>query len=135
MTYLKPPSFVSRVANPLAMRFGGNRIATLTVAGRRTGKPTRVPVIPIDLDGVRYLVSARGEAEWVRNLRRAGRGALTRQRRSELFVAEEIPTADRGPVLAAYQKKAGWSVADLFRRLPEPRDHPVFKISELPADD
>jgi hypothetical protein len=46
MAYLKPPALTRRVANPLAMRLGGRGVATLTVTGRRTGEPRKVPVIP-----------------------------------------------------------------------------------------
>ena len=130
MAYLKPPAFLSRIANPLAMRFGASRVATLVVPGRRTGRPTRVPLLPLDFEGARYLVSARGETEWVRNLRRAGGGELRIGGGSRRFTAEELPVAERPPVLAAYQKAAGWTVSALFRQLPDPKDHPVFKLSE-----
>ena len=69
MAYLKPPAFTRRLANPLAMRLNGRGVATLTVVGRRTGVPRKVPVIPVEVEGIRYLVSPYGESEWVRNLR------------------------------------------------------------------
>ena len=62
MTYLKPPAFTRRLANPLAMRLNAHSGATLTVA-RRTGKPRRVPVIPVEVGSSRYLVSPYGESE------------------------------------------------------------------------
>jgi len=57
MAYLKPPAFTRRLANPLAMRLNGRGAATLTVVGRRTGAPHKVPVIPVEVGGSRYLVS------------------------------------------------------------------------------
>jgi hypothetical protein len=46
MAYLKPPAFTRHLANPLAMRVSARGVATLTVVGRRTGQPRKVPVIP-----------------------------------------------------------------------------------------
>ena len=68
MAYLKPPALTRHLANPLAMRLQGRGVATLTVVGRRTGVLRKVPVIPVEVDGSRYLVSPYGESEWVRNL-------------------------------------------------------------------
>lgn len=131
MAYLKPPLLVAKVFNRIAMSTGIGGSETLTVPRRSTGASQSVPVIPCDLDGVRYLVSARGETVWVRNLRAAdGRGSL--QRRSEAprqFVATELPTEQRGPVIAAYRAKAGKTVDPYFRQLPDPADHPVFALT------
>jgi deazaflavin-dependent oxidoreductase (nitroreductase family) len=129
MAYLKPPVFARRVFNPLAMRFGIGGSNTLVVAGRGTGAPQRVPVIPVEYGGDRYLVSTRGESDWVRNLRAAGgRGQLERRSRLEAFAATELPVAEREPVLAAYRKLAGKTVDPYFKKLPDPADHPVFRI-------
>jgi hypothetical protein len=90
-----------------------------------------VPVIPVELQGARYLVSPRGEAEWVRNLRAAGgRGELRTGGGSEPFQATEVPVADRAPILTVYQEVAGKAVASHFKALPNPADHPVFHIAE-----
>ena len=67
------------------------------VVGLRTGKPRRVPVIPVEVGSNRYLVSPYGESEWVRNLRAAGRGELSRKGRTEAFDAVEVPVDQRGP--------------------------------------
>ncbi|MGO4604565.1 nitroreductase/quinone reductase family protein [Terrabacter sp. 2YAF2] len=60
MAYLKPPALTRHLANPLAMRLGGRGVATLTVTGRRTGQPRRVPVIPVDVGEKRYRHSVDG---------------------------------------------------------------------------
>jgi deazaflavin-dependent oxidoreductase (nitroreductase family) len=127
MAYLKPPAVTRRLANPLAMRLNGHGVATLTVVGRRTGVPRRVPVIPVDVDGSRYLVSPYGESEWVRNLRTAGKGELSRKGRTEGFQAVEVPVDQRGPVIARYREVAGRVVRSSFAKLPDARDHPVFR--------
>ena len=79
MAYLRPPAFTRHLANPLAMRLSARGVATLTVVGRRTGELHKVPVIPVEVAGNRYLVAPYGESDWVRNLRTAGKGELSRK--------------------------------------------------------
>jgi hypothetical protein len=82
-------------------------------------------VIPVEHGGVRYLVSPRGEAEWVRNLRAAGgRGQLD----AAPFQASEVPVSERAPILAVYAAVAGRAVTSHFAALPDPADHPVFRL-------
>ncbi len=131
MAYLRPAGFIRRVFNPLAMRFHIAGSATLTVPGRRTGGARSVRLIPVEMDGTRYLVSARGETEWVRNLRAAEGGMLVTKKASERFRATEIPAAERPEIISAYRKRAGRSVSSYFTKLPDPADHPVFKVEPL----
>lgn len=128
MAYLRPPLFARRVFNPVAMRLGISGTQALSVRGRRSGQVRRVPVIPVDRDGVRYLVSPRGETQWARNLRAAGEGELRGRRGVERFRATELPAGERAPVIAAYRAVAGRAVASFFRALPDPADHPVFRL-------
>ena len=128
MPYFRPPFFVRRVFNPIAMRLGISGTQALSVRGRRSGEIRRVPVIPVEHDGARYLVSPRGETQWARNLRAAGEGELRRRRRVERFHATEVPADERAPVIAVYRAVAGRAVASFFRALPDPADHPVFRL-------
>ena len=80
------------------------------------------------LFGSRYLVSPYGESDWVRNLRTAGKGELSRKGQSEAFHAVEVPVGQRGPVISRYRKVAGRAVDSYFTKLPDARDHPVFRI-------
>jgi deazaflavin-dependent oxidoreductase (nitroreductase family) len=128
MAYLKPPAFIRRLANPLAMKSSARGVATLSVVGRRTGVPRKVPVIPVEIDGSRYLVSPYGESDWVRNLRSAGEGELSRKGRTDAFQAVEVPVGQRGPVIARYREIAGRVVGSSFAKLPDARDHPVFRF-------
>jgi len=130
MAYLPPPLFVRSVFNKLAMRFGISGAATLAVAGRKTGATQRIPVVPVEHSGARYLVSMRGEAEWVRNLRAAGgRAELLRGGAAEAFHATEIPAGERPPVIAAYRAQAGSKMVEgYFTKLPDPADHPTFRL-------
>ena len=128
MAYIKPPVLTRRLANPMAMRLGRRGVATLTVAGRRTGEPHAVPVIPVEVGGSRYLVAPYGESEWVRNLRAAGKGELSRKGQAEVFQAVEVPAADRASIIARYRQVAGRAVNSYFTKLPDDGDHPVFRI-------
>jgi len=132
MSYLRPAFFTQRIFNPLAMRFGISGAVTLAVKRRRSGSEQTIPVIPVEYGDARYLVSPRGEAEWVRNLRAAGgRGSLRSKGGIEHFQSSEIPVAERPPILAAYQGVAGRAVAGNFAALPDPQDHPVFRLAAL----
>src|SRR2546430_15729223 len=75
--YRKPGWFTKHVANRLVawltrrgISIWGSRV--LEVTGRKSGLPRRTPVNLLTLDGHQYLVSPRGEGEWVRNVRAAG---------------------------------------------------------------
>ena len=128
MAYLKPPAFTRRVFNPIAMKFGLAGTKTLAVPRRRTGEIQHVPVITVEHGGARYLVSTRGESDWVRNLRAAGQAELSERGGTERIQAIEVPVAERPPIIAAYQDRAGKMVESYFKKLPEPADHPVFRI-------
>jgi deazaflavin-dependent oxidoreductase (nitroreductase family) len=131
MAYLKPPALTRHLANPLAMRLGRRGVATLAVVGCRTGEVRKVPVIPVEVGGRRYLVSPYGESDWVRNLRAAGRGVLSRKGQAEVFQATEVPVDEREAVIARYREVAGRSVGPCFTKLPDPKDHPVFQVGHM----
>jgi hypothetical protein len=82
----------------------------------------------VSYEGARYIVSTRGEAHWVRNLRAAGKAEIKGKGKQESLTVSEVPVADRAPILAAYQALAGRTVASYFKALPDPADHPVFRI-------
>ncbi len=133
MAYMRPPLFTRRVFNPIAMRFGISGTRALAVRGRRSGEVHRVPVIPVDVNEVRYLVSPRGETQWARNLRVAGEGELQGRKGTQAFRATELPVAERPPVIAAYRAVAGRAVASFFEKMPDPADHPVFRLEDRPG--
>jgi hypothetical protein len=134
MAYLKPPAPMRKLFNPLAMRFGIGGSVTLAVARRTSGAEQQIPVIPVKHDGARYVVSTRGESEWVRNVRRAGRVELRDRSGAERFAAVEIPVAERAPVIEAYRAKAGRTVDSYWKRLPDPADHPTFRLEPPTAN-
>jgi hypothetical protein len=74
-------------------------------------------------------VSPRGETDWVRNVRAAGGYAELRGPDGAARVrATEIPVAERPPVIAVYQERTGRGSVSHFKALPDPADHPVFRI-------
>ena len=142
--YRKPGWFTKHVANRLVAgttRLGlsvwGSRV--LEVKGRRTGEPRRVPVNLLTFDGHDYLVSARGEGEWVRNVRAAdGRFDLLLGRRRRAVQGRELADDDKVPVLRAYLQRWKAEVGVFFDGVgPDSSDdeiraiaakHPVFRL-------
>jgi deazaflavin-dependent oxidoreductase (nitroreductase family) len=144
--YREPGRLLRTIMNPLVvmlMRAGisvwGSRI--LEVRGRTSGVPRRTPVNVLEVDGARYLVSPRGDGQWVRNVRADdGRLALLLGRRRDDWVARELPDGEKPPILRAYLRRwkmevgvffdgvtADSAEADLQRIAP---DHPVFLLVE-----
>jgi len=80
--------------------FRPNRLVTLEVAGRRTGRTISFPLIVADYDGERYLVAMLGErANWVANVRAArGRAILRDGTRREVLLEDVVP-ARRAPII------------------------------------
>ena len=114
----------------------GSRV--LAVKGRKSGAWRTTPVNLLELDGRRYLVSARGHGEWVRNLRAAGTGELRVGRRTEAFAGRELTDDEKVPVLRAYLKRWKAEVGAFFNGVgPDSTDdqlraiapdHPAFEI-------
>jgi len=93
-----------------------------------------------------YLVAARGEAQWVRNVRAAdGRVDLLLGRKRGSYVATELRDEDKVPVLRAYLKRWKFEVGTLFEGVgPGSSDeqiaaiaikHPVFSLAERQSPD
>ncbi len=123
----------------LGVSVWGSRV--LEVRGRKTGQPRRTPVNLLTIGSERYLVSPRGEGQWVRNVRAdGGRLDLLVGRRRTHYVAVELPDEDKVPVLRAYLRRwkaetgvffegVGPSSTDEEIAAIAPR-HPVFALTE-----
>jgi deazaflavin-dependent oxidoreductase (nitroreductase family) len=129
MAYLKPPWFTVKVFNRIAMATGISNTETLTVTKRGSRDPQQIPVVTVDVGGTRYLVSTRGESQWVKNVRAHPTVTLTGKSGAVTYVARETPASESPPILTAYQRKAGRAVDGYFRKLPDPADHPVFALT------
>jgi deazaflavin-dependent oxidoreductase (nitroreductase family) len=123
--YVPSGFLMSHVVNPITLRLGG---PTLTVVGRRTGRPISTPVPPFEYEATRYLVSGGGETDWVRNLRAAGQGELRKGRTRETFQAFEVHGDAHDRVVVAYREHMGRRARSFFKALPDPADHCVFRI-------
>jgi deazaflavin-dependent oxidoreductase (nitroreductase family) len=119
-----------KIFNPVMMATGISNSETLTVTTRTTKQPQHIPVITVDVGGTRYLVSTRGESQWVKNLRADPNITLSSKSGATKYIARETPPSERQPILAAYRQKAGKVVEGYFRKLPDPSDHPVFALTE-----
>src|SRR5450756_84226 len=128
MAYLKP-SATTKFFNSLAMRSTMGDVHTLEVARRNAVDPQRVPVIPLRHDGSLFVVSTRGESDWVKNVRAAGKVRLGQKGQFETYAATEVPAEGRTDILKAYRKKAGREVNGYRKRLPGATDHPPFKLT------
>jgi deazaflavin-dependent oxidoreductase (nitroreductase family) len=118
----------------------GSRV--LEVRGRKSGEPRRTPVNLLRVGGASYLVSPRGEGQWVRNVRAdSGRLDLLVGRRRTHYVATELRDEEKVPVLRAYLARWKLEVGVFFDGVgPRSTDaeiaaiaskHPVFAITEL----
>jgi len=92
--------------------FFGYPMYLLTVRGRKSGQPHSTPVVIVEQEGKRYLLSPFGVVNWVRNLRVSGVATFTRGRRYEEIRAR---TAHRrsGP--------DSRRTADQWQESPDPR--------------
>jgi deazaflavin-dependent oxidoreductase (nitroreductase family) len=141
--YRAPGWFTRNVFNRLVAfltRHGlsilGSRV--LAVKGRTSGTWRTTPVNLLEFDGRRYLVSPRGEGQWVRNLRVAGTGELRLGSRVEEFRGRELGADEKVPVLRAYLKRWKAEVGIFFDGVgPDSTDqqlrdiadkHPAFEV-------
>jgi deazaflavin-dependent oxidoreductase (nitroreductase family) len=117
----------------------GSRV--LAVRGRSSGVWRTTPVNLLDYGGHRYLVSPRGEGQWVRNLRAAGTGELRVGRRTEAFRGRELSDGEKVPVIRAYLKRWKFEVGAFFEGVgPDSSDaeilaiaarHPAFEVQPV----
>jgi len=127
MAYLKPTWLARKFSSIMAE---ANVAEKLTVTGRVSGNPRQVAVTSVDVNGVKYLVSTRGESQWVKNVRANPEVTLTVKGKSTVYVAAEVPVQERAPVIAAFRPILGKLVVGrYFAKLPADADHPVFALA------
>jgi deazaflavin-dependent oxidoreductase (nitroreductase family) len=115
----------------------GSRV--LSVRGRKSGEWRSTPVNPLSYEGQHYLVSPRGQTQWVRNMRVAGGGELRVGRRVETFTAQELPDEQKPALLREYLRRWKFEVGMFFDGVgPDAPDaklleiapgYPVFQIT------
>jgi len=143
--YREPGWFTRNIFNRAVARLTrlgisvwGSRV--LEVKGRSSGLPRRTPVNLLRVDAREYLVSPRGNGQWVRNVRAAGGDLdLLVGRRREAKTAVELSDEDKPRILRAYLKRWKAEVGVFFDGVgPDSTDdelraiaprHPVFVLS------
>ncbi len=123
------PNKLGKLFNAAAIRLGF--ATSLKIRGRKSGEIREVAVQPIEVNAQRYLVGARGETDWVRNLRAAGEGEFRKGGKTERFRATELTGEEQASIARAYRDQLGKQVSGYFEKLPDPADHPVFRIEPV----
>ena len=94
--WLKPANRIFIGMSLLGMSFGWESPVVLAVPGRKSGKLRSTPVTPIHVNGKRYVVGSFPGADWVKNVRAAGKVTLRRGRRTEhVRMVEMLPEEAR----------------------------------------
>lgn len=143
------PSWFIRVANGLVaalIRSGlpMGRMALLTVSGRRSRLPRSTPVTLTPHGKGWSLGSPFGETDWVRNLRFAGMGTITRGRRTTQVLCTELSPRLAAPLLMASLAGVGPIARRALRRyfavpfdasltewIEEAASHPTFILEPV----
>jgi deazaflavin-dependent oxidoreductase (nitroreductase family) len=115
VTRYEPPNRTTRAASTvirwlaeLGISIDGTR--ALRVRGRKSGKQRKVVVNLLTVDGVDYLVSPRGNAQWARNVRAAGVVELGPRWRSRQARVSEVDDAAKPDLLRRYLARWYWEV-------------------------
>jgi deazaflavin-dependent oxidoreductase (nitroreductase family) len=109
------PNRTARAANALigwlaelGVSIAGTR--ALRVRGRKTGKLRGVVVNVLRVDGVDYLVSPRGNTQWVRNVRAAGVVDMGPRWHRRRVRTTEVADAAKADLLKRYLDRWYWEV-------------------------
>ena len=116
--------FIGRVG------LAGNYMVTLQVKGRISGRPISFPVVVAPVAGERYLVAMLGEnVAWVRNVRAAGGRAVLCRGGREAVILDEVPPAQRAPVLQVFLRRAPGARP----HIPIDRNAPLTEFEKIAA--
>jgi deazaflavin-dependent oxidoreductase (nitroreductase family) len=116
----------------------------LTVPGRKTGRQRRTPMTPFTFGGHLYAVAGFPDADWARNARAAGVGALSKGRKTRRVRIVELSVEEARPILRAFPTEVPIGVGFLKRSglvrqgTPEEVERlagriAVFRFDPLPA--
>ena len=87
------------------------------------------------MESSRYLVALLGDTHWARNLRATGMAKLREGGTTRTIQAREVLGDERRAAVARYLETSTYrpTIRLLTTRLPDPDDHPVFRIVTLQA--
>ena len=131
--YFLKPSLTERIFNRLfaiaiGFRIGLRHNYVVEVRGRKSGRMFSTPIDLLEIGGHRYLVAPRGETNWVRNARTAGRVGLRKGRQRDEFALREVGPAERPELLKAYLDRFALTVQRYF---PIPRGSPASEFAPI----
>ncbi len=109
------PNTAARAVNAVFRRLAQAGISVagtraLWVRGRKSGALHSVVVNVMDVDGVDYLVSPRGNTQWARNARAAGVIELGPRWRRTPATLTEVPDEAKPTLLKCYLDRWYWEV-------------------------
>lgn len=129
------PNWIVKIINRAQARAASqkatsNGLVALEVIGRKSGRIISFPLVMVTVDGGRYLASMLGEnVQWVLNVRASGGKAVLCSGGREEVHLEEIPVAQRAPILKAYLQ-----VAEGARpHVPVDKDAPLTEFEKIAA--
>ena len=131
---------VTRNVNRLmawAARRGLGKTQVMTTTGRKSGEKRAVPVSPLELDGIEYVVSPYGEVSWVHNVRADPAVTLRHGSKERQVRLEEMSGPTAASAASAYYQRE--SFARPYMDVPESPTledfevkaalFPVFKVN------
>ena len=137
-----PRRVVNALVTPLVrLGVGPRHTYLLAVPGRSTGRIYRTPVTLVEEGSSRWLVAPYGERSWVKNARAAGWVELRRGRKAERVHVDEVPPAERAPILRHYLRQVPFT-REFFDAGPdapiesfaaEAHRHPVLRVIPQPS--
>lgn len=100
----RAPQTINRIVMWLARR-GIGRAVVLTTVGRRSGRQRHVPLSPIFVDDVEYLVAPYGVVGWVANARANPEATITAGRSVREVVLREVTRSAAHVVRRYYERE------------------------------
>ncbi|MBE2181840.1 MAG: nitroreductase family deazaflavin-dependent oxidoreductase [Anaerolineae bacterium] len=130
------PNALAKLLNDISAKLHSLGIApdymvTLEVPGRKSGKMVSLPLVLLKENGRRYLVSMLGDhVQWILNVQANGNKATLHHGGREEIRLQEIPIADRAPLLKAYLKIAPGARP----HIPADKDAPISAFEKIAAE-
>jgi deazaflavin-dependent oxidoreductase (nitroreductase family) len=131
-TYFLKPTAMDRLAGQvfaalLKLGIGFKHNFILEVRGRKSGRVFATPINLLVYNGKSYLCASRGETQWVRNARAAGRVSLIRASQRDEYAVRELPVEQRPELLKEFLDRFATSVQRFY---PVKKGSPVSAFAE-----
>lgn len=141
----RKPSLIERVFNRIfgvLVGLGGGLAHNylVQVRGRKSGRIYSTPVNLLETEKSRYLVSPRGNTQWVRNLRNNGELSLKKGPKIQRYRVRELANSEKPILLRQYLSRYRKTVQRYFSISPDSGldafadvadFYPVFELKEI----